>query len=461
MTMGRDSYGRVLRPGLGAVVQLCFVFLVVGLSSVPAPAGTVEFVEGKNGYSSTVDVFLRQNPAGATRANGAEQSAGWQDRGTAIIGSDAHALIRFDDIIGSDGNQIPSGARITEAKLLLTVFDAGDTGVVHEVRLDWDETDTHRSFCGVACQEGFHYGSAIGEVSAETVGEVEIDVTASVQAWADGAANHGWIIRSRSDSTSDGVAFRSSESGIRTERPRLSVSLRDCPPETEVTLSLSQLTVSPGETVVAEVVATPANGLAYDITIEYDPAVVDAVSVSNTPLSQDHLLFSNTSNPGIIYISLFGTVPLTGSGPILEIEFSVIGDFGDQTALTFTQAMVDEGAYITCAIDGSIDICVPIEVAGVMAHAGTPTRLSWSDPGAGVVFDVAGGLVQEILQDQGSSGAQCLADDEPLASFEDTRPDPAPSECHYYLVRSQNACGTGPYGQTSSGAPRLPVNDCP
>jgi hypothetical protein len=102
-----------------------------------------------------------------------------------------------------------------------------------------------------------------------------------------------------------------------------------------------------------------------------------------------------------------------------------------------------------------------IEVDGVLAHGGPTTLLIWADQGPGFRYDVAGGFVPELLADQDTTGAACLSDDEPSASFQDTRPAPASGSPYYYIIRAQNACGAGPYGFASSGAPRDPSADCP
>jgi hypothetical protein len=545
-----ERFGRSPGSGPSAFGYLGLVCLVFVLSTLSAVADTVDFVEGGNGYASTVDTLLQNDFSNAVTNRGAEPFTGWKGDDSAIAGADAHALIRFDDIIGPGVGQIPAGALITEAKLYITVFDAGGAGDVHEVLVDWDDADTYSSFCGVSCKEGLQHGPAVAEAVAETLGEIEIDVTASVQAWADGAANFGWIIRPRTQNSQgddDGVYFRSSEVDVVVERPRLYV-LFDCPPDTDVTLSLPHVTTTPGATVFVQLTTTSLDGfgvLAFDLTIEYDPAVAKFESMTTTPLIPPTWgFFYNEPTPGTILVALYGTSPLSGIGPMLNIEFSAIGDFGDLTPLDLTRALINEGMVVTCMIDGSIFICsdidgdgdgvsqcdgdcddtnnqqfpgnpevcdgldnncdgatdegfpntdgdamadcvdpdddndgvpdvadcaplddtawnFPTEVAGVELHGGTPTQLSWNDQGTGFRYDVAGGFVVDIIQDQGTSGALCLADDEALASFADARQDPVSGEAYYYLIRSQNTCGAGTYGLATSGAPRLPVADCP
>jgi hypothetical protein len=313
----------------------------------------------------------------------------------------------------------------------------------------------------------------------------------------------------------------------------------------DVTLSLpTDLTAENGAVVVDEFVAAPANGLAYDIVLQHDPAVLSGLDVQKTPLSAGHTLFFNVGNPGQVLIALFGAEPLMGSGPILEVSYDVVGNVGEQTPLTIVQGDVDEGAITSELVHGSFIVCdgldadgdgvslcqgdcnddndaefpgnpevcdgfdnncdgtndegfvdtdgdtladcvdpdddndgvldvddcdpldpgvgaAPAEVVGVVLQGGSPTQLIWLDQGVGTVYDVAGGTIADLVQDQGADAALCLGDDEALPIFVDTRPDPPSGTGYYYLVRSQNQCGIGPYGEATSGAPRLPVVDCP
>jgi hypothetical protein len=74
---------------------------------------------------------------------------------------------------------------------------------------------------------------------------------------------------------------------------------------------------------------------------------------------------------------------------------------------------------------------------------------------------VASGAIADLQQDGGAQAAMCLDNDVTGTTSTDPRPSPLPGEGSYYLVRVQNACGSGTYGSASSGAERVPVLDCP
>jgi hypothetical protein len=65
--------------------------------------------------------------------------------------------------------------------------------------------------------------------------------------------------------------------------------------------------------------------------------------------------------------------------------------------------------------------------------------LTWQNQGAGVIYDVAGGLISQLRPDAGTSGAVCLpgGDNLGLAEFAETRPDPLKGDAYYYIVLSE------------------------
>lgn len=103
----------------------------------------------------------------------------------------------------------------------------------------------------------------------------------------------------------------------------------------------------------------------------------------------------------------------------------------------------------------------PGDVAGLVVDDLAGTTLAWSSQGAHARYDVAGSDLATLRADGDVGAAVCLADDRNVADWTDARPDPLPGEGYYYLVRAQNSCGNGGYGNGSSGAPRGPVTGCP
>ena len=218
-----------------------------------------------------------------------------------------------------------------------------------------------------------------------------------------------------------------------------------------------------GGSVSVPLSSLPATGiLGVDITVAYDPDVLTATGVTKTAISNPFTLTVNLNTPGIVRISLFGNSPLSGSGPIADLQFDVIGAAGQTDDLDLTFAQINEGAIPATLDDGFFTVCTgaPGLVSALAVTKAPATTLQWAGQFA-AVYDVASGLVGQLRVDGGVAAASCAADDQAVASWIDTRPDPAAGTGYYYLVRAQGGCGTGSYGQASSGAPRTPTLDCP
>ena len=94
--------------------------------------------------------------------------------------------------------------------------------------------------------------------------------------------------------------------------------------------------------------------------------------MNKTALTSAMTLTPNLATPGEVKISLFGTAPLSGSGPIAEVVFSVIGVIGEATPLNLTRGSVNEGGISTNLDDGLVSICdnVDRDADGVTACNG-------------------------------------------------------------------------------------------
>ncbi|HET9299072.1 MAG TPA: hypothetical protein VFO11_03955, partial [Candidatus Polarisedimenticolaceae bacterium] len=102
----------------------------------------------------------------------------------------------------------------------------------------------------------------------------------------------------------------------------------------------------------------------------------------------------------------------------------------------------------------------PAELAGLVLKDATGTSLSWTAGPAGVVYDVAGGTLDD-LRTGGTAAAVCLSNDGVAGSFVDNRPNPPSEGGYYYLVRAQSTCGSGTYGFNSASVERSLPAACP
>ena len=112
--------------------------------------------------------------------------------------------------------------------------------------------------------------------------------------------------------------------------------------------------------------------------------------------------------------------------------------------------------WIDCApLDGTLR-AAPAEVVGVgLGSGGNKNRLSWTNPqaqgGSATVSDALRGTLVGLPV--GSGVEACVASGISLAQLDDAT-SPSSGAALWYLVRGRNACGTGSYGRSSSGAER-------
>src|SRR5262249_56241011 len=79
--------------------------------------------------------------------------------------------------------------------------------------------------------------------------------------------------------------------------------------------------------------------------------------------------------------------------------------------------------------------------------------------GNGTTYDVVRGLVSHLLDSAGFGDAVCVSNDQTSASYADID-EPPVGDAFYYLVRGQNACGTGGWGKGVGGVARS-IASCP
>jgi hypothetical protein len=135
-------------------------------------------------------------------------------------GAESQGLLRFNNLFGNGSNQVPPGATILSAVLYLQATDVnadGDPVNVHRMLVPWSQSTLHWSNTFVAGIHGVLPDNVVArtEIDALIISKpltvpftVAVDVTRSIRAWADGAANYGWVLRSTG---TDGFRFDASQ----------------------------------------------------------------------------------------------------------------------------------------------------------------------------------------------------------------------------------------------------------
>ena len=203
---------------------------------------TVTIQQNVGGYTGTIDTYLRESKP-TTQYTAATQV--YAD-GADSAGAEIQGLLSFASIFGDGPGQIPFGSTITSATLTLTLSDGTNSPVTfYRMASDWTALSslTWNSLGGGIQTDGSE-ALATPDISLSRLatGVQTVDVASSLQAWANGAVNYGWML---SSGGSDGFAFNSSEG---TGAPILTVTYE--PPVTTVPgLNVVQ---SGGSTVVTE-----------------------------------------------------------------------------------------------------------------------------------------------------------------------------------------------------------------
>jgi len=187
------------------------------------------FQQRLNGYAGTIDTQINENNPDLDYAGEWTLTTDLDDSGSRV-----HGLLAFTDIIGSNAGQIAPGSTITSAKLLFHVTSS-TVGTIsfHRMLIPFTEKSTWYDFTPrdpVTHEPAWHeitfwdpdeeeyvtqtvmVGGGIEADDTEARIDVDasftcpkgyptpfiVDVTSSVQAWADGETNYGWAMLNNS-----------------------------------------------------------------------------------------------------------------------------------------------------------------------------------------------------------------------------------------------------------------------
>jgi hypothetical protein len=224
-----DSNGLSTHAGQGAKARS-----IIGAFPTDPAVVTTRFQEGVNGYATEHDTSIRGDQ-GATVLNGNATNVVDAD----IDNSSANgkqveqALIRFDSLFGGGAGQVPAGAIIQSAKLVLrTGTGANDVSEdqisLNRMLVDWNSsTATWTTFNGDGVQADNAEAAAAESFHATpdaTNGFMVFDITDDLLAFQAGtASNFGWVLTGRATGQ-DGWVWNSDNAATASDRPMLEVT---------------------------------------------------------------------------------------------------------------------------------------------------------------------------------------------------------------------------------------------
>jgi hypothetical protein len=399
------------------------------------PVLTASFQDGGT-YAGTQDTWIGEDFP--STANGARDHFRWDTDAPAR----EYGLLRFDDVFGSGPGQIPDGSNVLSARLAVTVFNtsSGTPGELHEAAVPWTEATTWNTYGDDPGAQPEEIGALVAPLPLSGVSDM--DVTASLATWAaNPSSNLGWIFVALS---TDEARVYSSETTVVANRPKLTVTYNAAipclvPADCDDGVFCNGAEVCSGGICVAPLAPACDDGLACTADSCNEQAA-SCGHVGNDALCDD----ANACNG----VETCDTVNGCVAGPPLSCD----------------DANACNGVETCDTVNGCVagtPLPPPAEVGGLDVSGASPTTVSWTSQGAGVVYDLAAGDLSDLAQDLGVGGAFCLADDQTGPSFVDSGPAPSPGGGYYYIIRAQDACGSGTYGFTSAGQERLPAAACP
>ena len=206
-----DMYGTAHASRAGLVKPIVGVF-----AGEPTPV-IATFRQGLNGYAACRDTFITSDQPAVNFATAQDLSVDG-DYGTATGLQPAQSLVRFDNLFGNGAGQVPANAIILSAKLILVTGPTASNETlnrvaIHRMIADWTDTATWNSLVNGVATDGVEASVTATFTHYPNVLNIPaiFDVSADIEAWRTGAANHGWLLNPDTAGGTDGWIFKSSE----------------------------------------------------------------------------------------------------------------------------------------------------------------------------------------------------------------------------------------------------------
>ncbi|TVQ02897.1 MAG: hypothetical protein EA381_02400, partial [Planctomycetaceae bacterium] len=134
-------------------------------------------------------------------------------------------------------------------------------------------------------------------------------------------------------------------------------------------LSLPTVTADQGAMIEIPVSLADVNGLlAANLRIGFQSSVLSLQSVSTGTLTSGWSLQTNTSTSNQVTLVMASGTPISGSGTVARLTFSVVGAIASQSPLTLSQVSLNDGAITTHASDGLFVVNGTFDLSGSVKY---------------------------------------------------------------------------------------------
>jgi hypothetical protein len=98
---------------------------------------------------------------------------------------------------------------------------------------------------------------------------------------------------------------------------------------------------------------------AYQFDLTYDPSVIspaDAAATISGTMSEGLNVVYNSSEPGLLRVTVYGAIPAIGDGVYLDLHFKVIGNEGTSTPISIENFRLGDGSGTVKVKNGLLSV---------------------------------------------------------------------------------------------------------
>jgi len=315
------------------------------------------FQQGLSGYAGQEDTVLYSREPDVNFGTEGSISPDQQDSNGVRQG-----LVKFDDIFGSDPGQIPFGSTIESATLTFNVVNDSNSAMqmsAYRMLTPWNEStatwNTFGDIGGVQASEDEASDLPPDAVlfDPDTTAENPLtagvfDVTRSLEYWAAGAANNGWMLES---AATNGWDFRTKESA-QSQRPQLSVTFT--------------APSGAGEVKFLDLTPTAGEGDTGSSTVMLEVARLGGTTGE---VSVDYAVTAGTATAGADFVASTGTVTFAEGETFQTVPVEILGDTDlegiENLTVTLSGGSVVTGGEVATLTIGDDDALINEVLANV------------------------------------------------------------------------------------------------